>query len=237
MVAEGQRVGGKDERQTGEGPPAVPPAHGGEHEAHERQMKRVDLGDDRLGPERVGGGEPQTGRCRRRERSRQIRCHPDEDRHRKRAGNGRREIHCARRLDSGQHKRQVAEGVIERIGLTRCQIDLAHACLEGSGVAEIKPGQERRVIEEKRDGSGECANRVTDAYGAGGTCGAGLGRVRTRGRRHVRNSPCRPGRVSSERYRSARTEAVARDDAGTATGAVRSAAPCWSSQPFDRRPQ
>ena len=96
-------------------------------------------------------------------------------------------------------ERDVPDRVVERVGLTRRQIRFANSRLKGGGIAEIKAGQEGGAVQQERDRPGNGTDREARADGGNvRECWAGLGRVRTRGGRHARNSPCRAGRVSSE---------------------------------------
>jgi hypothetical protein len=124
-------------------------------------MKRVDLGDDSLAPERVRAGEEER-RCRAREdRSGELRGHDGDQPACDRSEGRRREIQGARRIVAGRADEEAADGEVERVAIAWRDDRRSRPDLKRRAVAELEARQQRRAVEkegehrhgDRRDGS------------------------------------------------------------------------------------
>src|SRR6185295_9882580 len=106
----------------------------------EQQVQRVDLGDDRLAPERVRRGEQQGGGDAGENRRGQLRADEDKQRAGERRLDRRREVQRARRFDAGDGQEQIPDREVEGIGGARRDERRSDGRLQMAGVAEVEAG-------------------------------------------------------------------------------------------------
>ena len=164
VIAEGHRIDAKNDRQSRlEGPLPGTRSSASRQHGDQRDMQRINLGDDRLRPERVRERQ-QESRDRAGEGAAAQQC-----RHRREQADGEATAHGGEEIQAecgiagahGQDER-ARERVVERVGLARARFRPEHGGLKAAGVAEVHARQQRARVHRE----GECRR---DARDQGGT--------------------------------------------------------------------
>ena len=150
MIAEAERVHGEESEQPSRRGHRGPSQDQPQCQREQRDVQRVDLGDHRLAPEGVRGREEQRGRDRRGQRAGQFRGDHDDQPARDRRLDCRRQVQRMRRVAAGDPQHRVGDREIQRVAVSRRDQRRPRHRLKRSGVAEIKPGQQRRAIQGER---------------------------------------------------------------------------------------
>ena len=166
VVAEPEREDGEEQEQAASARHVRPPQEQQQRQRDEHDVKRVDLGDDRLAPERVGRRKKQRDSERSGNRSRQLGGHE----HGKTAGcralDCRREIQRVRRLRLRQPQHRRPDRKVQRVAVARRDQRRAHHRLKRSGVAEVDSRKEGRAVHDEGERrGGERGEQSAAAHG------------------------------------------------------------------------
>ncbi len=155
VIAEAERVRRKERVEPPVGLDVGPPQQQQQRQRHERDMEGIDLGDDRLAPERIGRGEQHGGGRGGGDRARQLGADQDDEPAGDRGFDRRRQVERVRRVAAGQPERRPTEGEIQRVAVAGRDQRRSHHRLKRAGVAEVESRKQGRAVQREgrqRDG-------------------------------------------------------------------------------------